>query len=288
MRALNILAATLFASLLPSLAHAAPREPFEVVKGWEVERTIGDTGPNPCLMTHAYEDKDDNNAVNAVVFALDGNKATLVLVYQGWNFDKDEAVKVPLFLDRKAIKTKATWTGDDKTLRAQFPDSLVPDLLAAKTVILRFDDGDADFRIPDFAAGYEALRRCDAAPAKAAPKAATLALPAPSSPSEARIATYVVGLAVERVLKECDVRSTGRQRTAVEGRIAALQPEMAPIEATLRSELQKKGFSCPPADKEPDFQEVMGRFIDLSPDAFAATMEQKVGAEKSADATPKP
>ena len=35
-------------------------------------------------------------------------------------------------------------------------------------------------------------------------------------------------------------------------------------------------------------EEVMGRFIDLSPDAFAATMEQKVGAQKSADATPKP
>lgn len=286
MRPLVFLATTLAAAFGPSLAQAAPREPFEVVKGWEVERTVGDGSANPCLMTHAYEDKDDNNAVNAIVFGLSGDKATLVLVYQGWNFDKDEAVKVPLFLDRKPIKTKTTWIGDDKTLRAQFPDTLVPDLLAAKTVILRFEDGDADFRIPNFAAGYEALRRCDAAPAKAAPKAALDV--APAAPAEARIATYVVGLAVQRVLKECDVRSTGRQRSAVEGRIAALQPEMAPIEATLRSKLQEKGFACPPADKESEFQEVMGRFIDLSPEAFAAVMEQKVGTEKSADAAPKP
>ncbi len=277
--------------LAPSLAEAAPREPFETVKGWEVERTVGDTSANPCLMTHTYEDKDDNNAMNAVVVALDGDKVTLVLAYQGWDFDKDETVKVPLFLDKKAIKAKASWTGDGKTLRAQFPDTLVPDLLAAKTVILRFDNGTADFRIPNFAAGYEALRRCDAAPAKSAPQSAlgaAIASPAPAMPSQARIATYAVGIALQRVLKECDVASTGRQRTAVEARIAALQPEMAPFDVTIREQLAKKGFSCPPADKEPDFQAAMGRFIELSPEAFAAAMEKLGEPEKSAEAAPKP
>lgn len=292
MRPFLFLATALSVAVLPGLAaEAAPREPFETVKGWEVERTVGDAGANPCLMTHTYEDKDDNNAMNAVVFALDGDKATLVLAYQGWDFDKDETVKVPLFLDKKAIKSKASWTGDGKTLRAQFSDSLVPDLLAAKTVILRFENGDADFRIPHFAAGYEALRRCDATPAKSDPRSAigaAIASPAPVLPPQGRIATYAVGLAIQRVLKECDVSSTGRQRAAVEGRIAALQPEMAPVDAGVRSELQKKGFSCPPADKEPEFQEAMRRFIELSPDAFAAAMEKQVETEKSAEAAPKP
>ncbi|MFY9289889.1 MAG: hypothetical protein WAP03_04195 [Methylorubrum rhodinum] len=292
MRPFLSLATALSVAILPCLsAEAAPREPFETVKGWEVERTVGDKSANPCLMTHTYEDKDDNNAMNAVVFALAGDRATLVLAYQGWDFDKDEAVKVPFFLDKKAIKFKANWTGDGKTLRAQFPDALVPDLLAARTVILRFENGEADFRIPNFAAGYEALRRCDAAPPKPAAQSAigaAVASPTPALPSQGRIATYAVGLVIQRVLKDCDVSSTGRQRAGVESRIAALQPDMAPVEATVRGELQKKGFSCPPADKEAEFQEAMRRFVELSPDAFAAAMEKQVETEKSAEAAPKP
>lgn len=292
MRPFPFLATALAAAFLPCLsAEAAQREPFEIVKGWEVERTVGDTTANPCLMTHTYEDKDDNNAMNAVVFALDGEKATLVLAYQGWDFDKDEAVKVPLFLDKKAIKSKAAWTGDGKTLRAQFPGTLVPDLLAAKTVILRFENGDADFRIPNFAAGYESLRRCDATPIRTAPQAAigaAIAAPPPAAPSEARIATYAVGIAIQRVLKECDVSSTGRQRAGVEARMAALQPEMTAIESSVREQLFKKGFSCPVSDKEPEFQEALRRFIELSPDAFAAAMERQGETGKSAEAAPKP
>lgn len=174
---LAVLAAGLLPGLFAQPVSAAERQPFEVVKGWEVERTVGDTSANPCIMTHAYEDKDDNNAANAVVFALRDSTAVMVLVYQGWDFDKEQSVKVPLFLDKKPIKVKTTWIGDGKTLRTQLPDSVVPDLLAAKTVILRFEDSDADFRIPDFAAGYESLRRCDATPAKPAAVAAPQAAP---------------------------------------------------------------------------------------------------------------
>ncbi|AWI89677.1 hypothetical protein C0214_16275 [Methylobacterium sp. DM1] len=303
MRPLSILAA-LAAGMLPVLgshaASAGERQPFEVVKGWEVERTVGDTSANPCLMTHAYEDEDDNNAANAVVFALRGSSAALVLVYQGWRFDKEEPIKVPLFLDKKPIKVKTTWIGDGKTLRTQLPDTVVPDMLAAKTVILRFEDSDADFRIPNFAAGYEALRRCDATPATAtAPQpsqpgtAALQAVPAqptapaqPPTPSQQRIAAYVVGLSVQRVLKECDVTSTGKQRTAVDARMAALQPEMAPLEAQLRSELKRNGETCPPADKQADFQEILRKMIELSPEDFVAALEKPPVAENTAKAAP--
>ncbi|TFZ57923.1 hypothetical protein E4V01_13145 [Methylorubrum sp. Q1] len=291
MRPLPTLAA-LAAGLLPALVaqpvSAAERQPFEVVKGWEVERTVGDTSANPCIMTHAYEDKDDNNAANAVVFALQGFSAALVLVYQGWDFDKEQVVKVPLFLDKKPIKVKTSWIGDGKTLRTQLPDSVVPDLLAAKTVILRFEDSDADFRIPDFAAGYESLRRCDATPAKSAAVAAPAAPVEPPAPSQQRIAAYVIGLSVQRVLKECDIPTTGKQRAGVEARMAALQPEMAPIEAQVRSELKRNGESCPAADRQADFQEILRKFVELSPEDLVAALEKQPAPEKSPNAPADP
>lgn len=279
---LAVLAAGLLPALFAQPVSAAERQPFEVVKGWEVERTVGDTSANPCIMTHAYEDKDDNNAANAVVFALRDSSAVMVLVYQGWDFDKEQSVKVPLFLDKKPIKVKTTWIGDGKTLRTQLPDSVVPDLLAAKTVILRFEDSDADFRIPDFAAGYESLRRCDATPAKPAAVAAPQAAPVgPPAPSQQRIAAYVIGVSVQRVLKDCDVPSTGKQRAGVEARMAALQPEMAPIEAQVRSELKRNGESCPAADKQADFQEILRKFVELSPEELVAALEKQPAPEKS-------
>jgi hypothetical protein len=279
---LAVLAAGLLPGLFAQPVSAAERQPFEVVKGWEVERTVGDTSANPCIMTHAYEDKDDNNAANAVVFALRDSTAVMVLVYQGWDFDKEQSVKVPLFLDKKPIKVKTTWIGDGKTLRTQLPDSVVPDLLAAKTVILRFVDSDADFRIPDFAAGYESLRRCDATPAKPAAVAAPQAAPVgPPAPSQQRIAAYVIGVSVQRVLKDCDVPSTGKQRAGVEARMAALQPEMAPLEAQVRSELKRNGESCPAADKQADFQEILRKFVELSPEDLVAALEEQPAPEKS-------
>lgn len=279
---LAVLAAGLLPTLFAQPVSAAERQPFEVVKGWEVERTVGDTSANPCIMTHAYEDKDDNNAANAVVFALRDSTAVMVLVYQGWDFDKEQSVKVPLFLDKKPIKVKTTWIGEGKTLRTQLPDSVVPDLLAAKTVILRFEDSDADFRIPDFAAGYESLRRCDATPAKPAAVAAPQAAPVgPPAPSQQRIAAYVIGVSVQRVLKDCDVPSTGKQRAGVEARMAALQPEMAPLEAQVRSELKRNGESCPAADKQADFQEILRKFVELSPEDLVAALEKQPAPEKS-------
>lgn len=261
------LAAALLPALLAPACEAAERRPFEVVKGWEVERTVGDTSANPCLMSHAYEDKEDNNAANAVVFALDGSEAVLVLVYQGWSWDKGEKLKVPFVLDRKVISAKSSWTGDDKTLSAKFPDTIVPNLLAAKTIVLRFKDGEADFDIANFAAGYEALRRCDAGSAKGA--AAT------PTPSQARIRAYALGMTLQTAIKDCDVSTTSKQRAAVDAKMAALQPEMAALEAEIRAEMSKgQGPRCPGAADEPKFQTLMRSFIEKSPEDFSATLDR--------------
>ena len=157
---------------------AASDIPFETVKGWEVERSATNPGPDGCMMSHAYKDAEDGNANNVVVFGLDGSNANLVLVYEKWAWDKKEKVKAPLSLDKKVYAAKANWIGDGTTLASQFPDSIVPNLLAAKAIVLKFDNGAADFKIPNFAEGYESLRRCNlakpiaAAPATAAPASA--------------------------------------------------------------------------------------------------------------------
>lgn len=299
-------AAVLTAGLLPALAaapsHAAEREPFEMVKDWEVERTVGDTSANPCLISKTYKDKEDNNAINGIVFALDGSNSALALVYQPWSWDKGETVKATLLAGKKILKKGVSWAGNAETLTAPFPDTIVPDLLSAKTITLRFEDGDAEFDISGFPQAYEALRRCDATPAKVAaapapaapaPVAAPVVAPAPAAapaiPPAARIQAYAFGLILQRTIKECEVSTTGKQRSGVDTKVAALQPEMAPLEAQLREGMKTEGPKCPTAQEGAKFQSALADYLDKSPEDFSAAMDKK-SAENAAKAaeTPKP
>lgn len=190
--------ASLAAALLPVLvagpSHAAERQPFEMVKGWEIERTVGDTSSSACLMSHGYKDPDDNNAENAIIFALDGSTAAIVLVYEKWAWDKNEKTTVPLSLDKKLYAAKSAWVGDGQTLTATFPDAIVPNLMAAKKIVLRFENGEADFQIGGFAEGYESLRRCNATKVGAAVAAAPApkVAAAPPAPMAATTGGYKV------------------------------------------------------------------------------------------------
>lgn len=319
-------AAALTAVLLPALAampsQAAQREPFEMVKDWEIERTVGDTSANPCLMSRTYKDKDDNNAVNGIVFALDGSNSALALVYQGWEWDKDETVKASLLAGKKILKSKVSWAGDAETLTSAFPDTIVPDLLSAKTITLRFEDGDAEFDITGFPQAYESLRRCDATPAKAPAPAPAAKAPAPAAPSPAaaaiaagaaaaapkapavapaapaaaaapvlpaqpRIQTYAFGLMLQQMLKECDVATTGKQRTAIDEKVASLQPEMVPLESALRERMKAEPLKCPSATDEAKVQTTMKDFVDLSPEGFSEAMDKKAAESAAAKAEPK-
>lgn len=170
--------------LLGGPALAAGETPFESVKGWEVERAApGSKGP-ACLMSKSYKDADDDNAENALVFALAGDQAIVTFVYEHWTWDKNEKLQVPLVLDKKVAIAKSAWTGDGQTLTALLPDSIVPNLLAAKTMVLKLDGADADFKLAGFAEAYASLRRCDSAPAQApvaaAPSAAAVVAASPS------------------------------------------------------------------------------------------------------------
>lgn len=152
-------------ALLAGPALAAGEIPFEKAGGWDIERAA--RGSN-CLISKAYKDPADDNAENALVFALVEGKAVMTFVYQHWTWDKNEKIRVPLVFDKMVAIPKSLWVGDGQTLTAELPDSIVPQMLAAKKMILKLDGADADFNLSGFPQAYESLRRCENTPKAAA------------------------------------------------------------------------------------------------------------------------
>ncbi|KQT11989.1 hypothetical protein ASG40_08395 [Methylobacterium sp. Leaf399] len=184
----RVAAATALA-LFAGPALAAGEIPFEKAGGWEIERAA--RGP-ACMMSKSYKDPADDNAGNALVFALAGDKVVMTFVYEHWTWDKNEKIRVPLVLDKTTAIAKSAWTGDGQTLTAELPATIVPNLLAAKTMILKLDGADADFNLAGFPQGYESLRRCDSAPAAVVAAAAPPApAPAGASPAAATPSAHV-------------------------------------------------------------------------------------------------
>jgi len=308
-------AAAAFGLALAAPAGAAERKLFENVGGWEVERNVGAGGLHPCQMLYAYKDKDDNDAENAIAVAFTGSDLILSLAYQNWGFDKDESVTAPISVDKTVLYPKQGWTGDGMNLRTVLPGAAIAKLAAGRKIILKFGNGTADFNIPGFGDAVAALKRCDAAPdVAAAPKAPSglaaaissatapsvapavpaappvAATPAPM-PSDTRIKVFAFGLFAQRVLAECDVATTTRQRTGIDGRIAALEPEMKPVATQLRDSIKADAKRCPPnPEAASEFLASLSDFGELSPEDFAAKMDRREAerAQKAAAAAPAP
>ncbi len=274
-------AAIAFAFLCTTLAPAAragDRKLFENVRGWEIERNIGDRGPNACQMAYSYKDKDDKNAENAIVVTLKGDTMVLVLGYENWEWDKDEQLQVPISIDKQVVNSKQGWVGDGKLLSTQLPETAIPKLLKGKQIVLKFDDGEADFRIPGFADAFDGLKRCDAASPGPAVAAAA------SPPSSTRVEAYAFGLILQRAAATCDVSSSGAQRTALDAKIAALRPEMAPVEAQVQEHLKTPGGEgCPTsaADKS-QFETELNAYLAQSPEDYVASATKRRAERKAA------
>lgn len=268
--------ASLFTGCFGS-ADAAERKLFENVKGWEVERVIGQQGPNVCQMSYGYKDKNDGNAANAIIVMLNGEKLTLVLGYEKWGWDKDEKVQASVAIDKQVLYSKQGWTGDGQILKTQLPGSVAPRLSKGRQIVLKFDNGAADFSIPGFADAFDGLKRCDAA--ALAPVAQT------AVPNQIRIQAYMMGYFLQRTAANCEVNTTGKQRAALDEKIAALRPEMAPVEAGIQEELRKAGSApgCPPEPKDKaSFETELNSYIALSPEDYAAAAERRSGERKAA------
>lgn len=248
--------------------------PFAKVKDWEISRS-GEGDKAKCLMARGYQDPDDENASSVVVATYPG-VLILSLGYQGWSHDKGDRTVV-LLAGGKVVLPRSRWKADETQLTGEFPDTLLPHLLGADAIVLRFKDGDADFKIPAFAEAFEALKRCSGMPADVATEL----------PSEGRIANYASGLYFQKALKDCEVASTGKQRADLETKLAAMRPEMGPIQALIDIELGKR-FSdptapfCPKAEDAAGFGTALDQYLALAPDAFAAETARRQEAKKAA------
>ena len=135
------------------------------IGGWTISDAPNADGA--CLAARAYNDKEDDNKRNSVVFGLVKNSAgtqlVLVLGYEGWNFDKGQAVVADLIIDAKTIYKNWKWEGDGQVLTAVFSDvdALVPTIGAGKKIFLRFGkSGEANFQIPNAGMALGAVNLC--------------------------------------------------------------------------------------------------------------------------------
>lgn len=252
--------------------------PFAKVRDWEISRE-GEAAAPRCMMARAYKDADDENASSVVIATAPGH-LVISLGYQGWSHDK-EGRTVVLLVGGKVVDLRSKWQADDTQMTGEFTEALLPHLLGADTIVLRFKDGDADFKIPAFAEAFETLKRCNGEPEKPG---------ATAMPAEARIANYASGLFFQKALQECDVASTNRQRAELDAKLAAMRPEMSPVQALIEGEINKRAADptqpfCPKSEKAAAFSGAIDQYLTLSPEAFAAETARRE-AEKAAGTRP--
>ncbi len=105
------------------------------------------------MMARAYKDADDENASSVVIATAPGH-LVISLGYQGWSHDK-EGRTVVLLVGGKVVDLRSKMAGDDTQMTGEFTEALLPHFSGADTIVLRFKDGDADFKIPAFAEAFE-------------------------------------------------------------------------------------------------------------------------------------
>src|SRR6476661_7007239 len=110
------------------------------LNGWDVGKKDG-----TCVAVYAYQDKDDDNAANAVILGLikapDGTELLVMSIfYDKWKNDEDETAD--LYFDKQLVLEGAKWKMHDKhTLVGTFSGvkTLISRLQDTKQIILKFD-----------------------------------------------------------------------------------------------------------------------------------------------------
>ncbi|MBR0713246.1 hypothetical protein [Bradyrhizobium liaoningense] len=135
------------------------------VGDWTVEKRTQDTH---CNASRGYKDKDDENREYAVVITYSKEAIVLVLIYDGWEWDKvGEILLADFGTDDKDIMAKAKWEVMDRTtVRGVFEyDQAIMDALSkAKRITLDFEDDDDDsieLQVPRAGEALAALKFCE-------------------------------------------------------------------------------------------------------------------------------
>ncbi|MBR0827587.1 hypothetical protein JQ596_18840 [Bradyrhizobium manausense] len=156
----------LFATVLLAGFVSAPALAQQSKVGdWTVEKRTQDTH---CNASRGYKDKDDENREYAVVITYSKEAIVLVLIYDGWEWDKvGDILRADFGTDDKDIMAKAKWEVMDKTtVRGVFEyNQVIMDALSkAKRITLDFEDDDDDsieLQVPRAGEALAALKFCE-------------------------------------------------------------------------------------------------------------------------------
>ena len=115
------------------------------VGDWTVEKRPKDTH---CNVSRGYKDKEDDNHDYGIVFTYSMDRIVIVLIYDGWEWEKTgEILEAEFSTDKTDIMKKSKWEVMDKiTLRGvfEFNKSILEAMSKAKRLHVDFDDDDDD------------------------------------------------------------------------------------------------------------------------------------------------
>jgi hypothetical protein len=158
----RIVFATLFfatCSFAPALAQQSK------VGDWTVEKRSQD---EHCNASRGYKDAEDENRDYVIVLSHSDKAIVMVIIYDGWEWDKaGDILKADFGTDDADIMKKAKWEVMDKTtVRGifEFDQSLLDKLSKAKRITLDFEDDDDDsieVQTPRLGDALGALKFCE-------------------------------------------------------------------------------------------------------------------------------
>lgn len=153
-------AVILFAGLLSAPASAQTK-----VGDWTVEKRSQD---QHCNISRGYKDKDDENRDYAIVLTYSDKAIVMVLIYDGWEWEKaGDILKADFGTDDADIMKKAKWeVMDATTVRGvfEFNQSMLDKLSKAKRLSIDFDDDDdssIEMQVPRMGEALGALKFCE-------------------------------------------------------------------------------------------------------------------------------
>jgi hypothetical protein len=155
----------LFVAVLLGGFLTAPAWAQTKVGDWTVEKRTQDTH---CNAARGYKDKEDENRDYAIVLTYSTDKIVMVVIYDGWEWEKTgDILRADFSTDKTDIMKKAKWEVMDKTtLRGifEFDQSILDALTKAKRLSIDFDDDDdesIEVEIPRAGEALAALKFCE-------------------------------------------------------------------------------------------------------------------------------
>ncbi|MCP3469283.1 hypothetical protein NLM33_02945 [Bradyrhizobium sp. CCGUVB1N3] len=135
------------------------------VGDWTIEKRSQDTH---CNASRGYKDKEDENRDYVIVLSYSDKAIVIVMIYDGWEWDKvGEVLKADFGTDDADIMKGAKWEVMDKTtVRGifEFNQSILDRLSKAKRLTVDFEDDDDDsieMQIPRAGEVLGALKFCE-------------------------------------------------------------------------------------------------------------------------------